>query len=90
MAKRRVLRHKVTGAIFGWNPAMAKNPKVEEVELDLTKPQSKPDDKPATVSVKKAAPKKKAAKAPMTPLVADSEEELDELLAGLDKDGEDG
>ena len=58
MAKRRVLRHKVTGAIFGWNPAMAKNPKVEEVMLDLNKPESKPTDKPETTT-KKAAPKKK-------------------------------
>lgn len=88
MATRKVLRHRVTGAIYGWNPAMAKNPKVEEVELDLSKPQSKPDGKPATASNK--ASKKKAAKAPTKPMVADSEEELDELLAGLDSDGENG
>lgn len=89
MAKRKVLRHRVTGAIFGWNAAMAKNPKVEEVELDLNEPQSKPDDKPSP-SPKKKASKKKAAKAPTTPLVADSEEELDELLAGIETDGEVG
>lgn len=94
MAKRRVLRHKVTGAIFGWNPAMAKNPKVEEVMLDLDKPESKPASKPATTT-KKAAPKKaakksskKPAKAPTAPLVADSEEELDELLKGIDEGAE--
>jgi hypothetical protein len=89
MAKRKVLRHKVTGAIFGWNPAMAKNPKVEEVELDLSEPQSKPDDEPSPPSKKKAS-KKKAAKAPTTPLVADSEEELDKLLEGIETDGKDG
>jgi len=88
MAKRKVLRHKTTGAIFGWNAAMAKNPKVEEVMLDLDKPESKPDSTPAAPA--KKAVKKKAAKAPTTPLVADSAEELDELLAGIETDGEDG
>lgn len=111
MAKRKVLRHRVSGAIFGWNAAMAKNPKVETVTLDLNKPESKPDPEPEIPSVdvpvekaeaipaptppakkaaKKKAVKKKAAKAPTKPLVADSAEELDELLAGLDGDGKDG
>lgn len=89
MAKRKVLRHKTTGAIFGWNPAMAKNPKVEEVMLDLSKPQSKPDSKPAATAKKKAV-NKDTAKVPTKPLVADSEEELDELLAGIETDGKDG
>ena len=88
MAKRKVLRHKTTGVIFGWNAAMARNPKVEEAWLDLNKPQSKPDSTPDAPA--KKAVKKKAAKAPTKPMVADSAEELDELLAGIETDGEDG
>jgi hypothetical protein len=68
---------------------MAKNPKVEEVELDLSEPQSKPADETSQPSKKKAS-KKKAAKAPTTPLVADSVEELDELLEGIESDGQNG
>jgi hypothetical protein len=77
MAKRKWLRVIKTGAILGWNPAMAKNPKVEEVMLDMTKPQSKPASEPK-------ASKGKTRKPPMKPLVADSEEELDKLLEGID------
>lgn len=84
MAKRKWLRVIKTGVILGWNPAMAKNPKVEEVLLDLSEPESKPAAKPK-------AGKKKAAnrKPPSKPLVADSEEELDALLEGIDSGAED-
>ncbi len=84
MAKRKWLRVIKTGAILGWNPAMAKSPKVEEVMLDMTKPQSKQADEPKA-SKKKAASRKP----PMVPLVADSEEELDKLLEGIDAGDED-
>lgn len=84
MAKQKWLRIKKCGTILGWNPAMVKNPLVEEVELDLSKPESKPADKPKASSKKKAASRKP----PSKPLVADSEEELDALLEGIDEGAE--
>lgn len=80
MAKIKRLRIRKCGTILGYNPAMAKNPLVEVIELDPDKPESKPVDKPKA-SKKKAAQTRKP---PSTPLVADSEEELDELLEGID------
>jgi len=109
MAKQKWLRKKECGSIFAFNKTLAKNPKMEVVELDLSKPQeAKPEDTPKP-STKKAAPKKKAASAkkkaapkkaaskkkaanrkpPSKPMVADSEEELDAILEGIDSGAED-
>lgn len=98
MAKRKWLRKRECGSIFAFNETLAKNPKMEVVELDLSKPQeAKPEDKPkpskkkAVAAKKKAAPKKKAVsrKPPSKPVVADSEEELDAILEGIDSGAED-
>lgn len=107
MAKQKWLRKRECGSIFAFNATLAKNPKMEVVELDLSKPQeAKPEDtpKPSTkkapskkkaasakkAAPKKAAPKKKAAsrKPPSKPVVADSEEELDAILEGIDSGAE--
>lgn len=99
MAKRKWLRKRECGSIFAFNEILAKNPKMEVVELDLSKPQdAKPDDTPepstkkaAPKKKKKAAPKKKAAsrKPPSKPIVADSDAELDAILEGIDSGAED-
>jgi len=108
MAKQKWLRKRECGTIFGYNAVLATNPKMEVVELDLSKPQeAKPEDKPKPSTKKapskkkaasakkkaapqKAAPKKKAAsrKPPSKPVVADSEEELDAILEGIDSGAE--
>jgi len=59
MAKQKWLRKKECGSIFAFNKTLAKNPKMEVVELGLSKPQeAKPEDTPKP-STKKAAPKRR-------------------------------
>jgi hypothetical protein len=83
MAKTTWLRNK-EGVLFGYNAILAENPAMETVELDLDKPQeTKSEDTP------KSSKKKAASRKPPTPLVADSEEELNDLIAGLDTGAED-
>jgi hypothetical protein len=78
---RVVLRRKTDGQVFANIPQLAKRPEFEEIDFDEW---FKNKDKPKATK-KKAAPKRR--KPAEQPLVAETADEIDDLIAGI-TDGE--